>query len=147
MMYQHGQFKAVSATFFIPLVLVAIAVFALIGFVQAAQPLNTIININTATVDQIERGLPGIGKVKAQAIVRYRDNHGPFTAIEQLLNIKGVGPHTLKKMMPLISFDNTRLGHVQKVSLSPQTNLQAQDQSIRNDIKRIVTRAKQNTLE
>lgn len=98
------------------------------------------LNINQATVSQIETQLPGIGKVKAQAIVDYRNRNGPFDGPEQLLNIKGVGPHTLDRIRSLISFDGVR---AQFFSHVRQQNLDDRDQAIRQDLKRIVTRAKQ----
>ena len=102
------------------------------------------LNINHATAAQIESKLPGIGKVKAQAIVDYRNRNGPFDGPEQLLEIKGVGPHTLERIRPLINFDGVR---GQFFSRLRQQGLNDQDQVIRQEIKRIVTRAKQVTIE
>lgn len=98
------------------------------------------LNINHATASQIESRLPGIGKVKAQAIVEYRNHNGPFDGPEQLLNIKGVGPHTLDRIRLLISFDGVR---AQFFSHASQQDLSERDRAIRRSIKRIVTRAKQ----
>jgi len=55
------------------------------------------IDINTATEIELARELSGIGKVKAQRIVEYRDQIGGFSSIEQLREIKGIGPKTLEK--------------------------------------------------
>ena len=106
----------------------------------AAEPLN----INSASASQIEAQLPGIGKVKAKAIVDYRSQNGPFDRAEQLLEIKGVGPHTLDRIRSLIRFHG---GQTQFYSHLGQQNLNARDQAIRQDIKRIVTRAKQAANE
>ncbi|MEE9333203.1 MAG: helix-hairpin-helix domain-containing protein [Granulosicoccaceae bacterium] len=101
----------------------------------AAEPLN----VNLATASQLESYLPGIGKVKAQAIVDYRNRNGPFDGPEQLLEIKGVGSHTLDRIRSLIKFDS---GRALFFSQASQQHLDARDQAIREGIKRIVTRAK-----
>lgn len=48
------------------------------------------ININLATVTQLEE-LPGIGPSLAQRIVDYRDKHGPFKTIRDLMKVQGIG--------------------------------------------------------
>lgn len=48
------------------------------------------ININTATVSELT-ALDGIGTKRAEAIVRYRQAHGPFSSVEELLNVPGIG--------------------------------------------------------
>ena len=57
----------------------------------------TIININTATVQDF-LNLPGIGEVKAQAIVAYRQEQGNFATIDALKNVKGIGDTTFEKI-------------------------------------------------
>ena len=47
-------------------------------------------DINTATISQLQE-LPGIGEITAQSIIDYRNEHGPFQQIEDLLNVKGIG--------------------------------------------------------
>jgi competence protein ComEA len=59
------------------------------------------ININQATEEQLV-ALPGIGPVKAKAIVEYRKSHGPFHHPEDLLQVKGIGAKTLEKIKPQI---------------------------------------------
>jgi competence ComEA-like helix-hairpin-helix protein len=61
----------------------------------------TKIRINDADAKTLI-ALPGIGEVKAQRIVEYREKHGPFRRAEDLLNVYGIGPKTLEKMKPLI---------------------------------------------
>ena len=56
-----------------------------------------LVNLNTADVSTLERELIGIGAVKAQAIVEHRQANGPFTAVDQLLEVKGIGAATLEK--------------------------------------------------
>lgn len=49
------------------------------------------ININTADASTIAEGLVGVGQSKAEAIVAYRKEHGPFKSPEQLAEVKGIG--------------------------------------------------------
>lgn len=61
------------------------------------------LNINTASAQEIETSLLGIGAKKAQAVVEYREKHGNFTALEQLLEVQGIGKATLDKNKGRIS--------------------------------------------
>lgn len=62
------------------------------------------LDLNTATAVQLS-ALPGIGQIKAKAIVQYREEHGAFTSAEQLLSVKGIGNHTLNKIKPYLIID------------------------------------------
>ncbi len=53
------------------------------------------VNINTAGAEAIAEALTGIGMAKAEAIVRYREEHGKFDVPEELLKVKGIGPRVL----------------------------------------------------
>ena len=55
------------------------------------------VNINQADAATLARVLTGIGEKKAQAIIDYRNTHGAFTTIEQLDQVKGIGPATIEK--------------------------------------------------
>ena len=69
----------------------------------AAPPvLPTLVNINVATVPELDR-LPGVGPVIAQRIVAYREQHGPFTRIEQLREAKLVNAATFEKIKDLVT--------------------------------------------
>lgn len=59
------------------------------------------IDLNSATIEQL-RSLPNIGEVRAQAIVAFRDTRGPFTAVDDLLLVSGVGPETLAAVRDLV---------------------------------------------
>jgi competence protein ComEA len=67
-----------------------------------ASPASTLININTASSSQLQE-LPGIGQSKAQAIIDYRESYGPFTAVEQIMNVSGIGPATFERLKDLIT--------------------------------------------
>lgn len=58
---------------------------------------GSLININTADTRELIK-LSGIGEVKAAAIVAYREEHGAFSSVEELLNVKGIGKKTLEKI-------------------------------------------------
>jgi competence protein ComEA len=65
---------------------------------DAGQP----IDINTASAAELD-GLPGIGQALAQRIIDYRTTNGSFKAIEDLRNVKGIGPALFEKITPLIT--------------------------------------------
>ena len=68
------------------------------------QSVSDKLNINTASVSDIQKALIGIGAKKAEAIVQYREKHGSFTAAEQLLEVQGIGKATLEKNRDRIVF-------------------------------------------
>ncbi|MFT9848601.1 helix-hairpin-helix domain-containing protein [Aneurinibacillus sp. REN35] len=55
------------------------------------------VDLNTATVEQLQT-IPGIGPRKAEAIVQYREEHGPFKTIDSLTGVAGIGAKTVEKM-------------------------------------------------
>jgi competence protein ComEA len=61
-----------------------------------------LININTATATELE-ALSGIGEVLAATIVEYRTTNGPFTAVDDLLDVSGIGPATLEEIRDQIT--------------------------------------------
>ncbi|HEY1588709.1 MAG TPA: ComEA family DNA-binding protein [Rhodanobacter sp.] len=66
---------------------------ALPGLSFAATP----VNINKADAATIASSLDGIGQSKAQAIVAWRDAHGPFKSADDLAQVKGIGQATLER--------------------------------------------------
>jgi len=60
------------------------------------------VNINTATAEELQ-ALPGIGESRAQAIVAYREEHGPFTYVEDLRAVSGIGEGILANIMDYIT--------------------------------------------
>ena len=74
------------------------------GFVherQAPQALERqmLVNINTADAERLQ-DIAGVGPVLAQAILDYREQHGPFTELEQLKEVSGIGEAKLEQMRP-----------------------------------------------
>jgi competence protein ComEA len=59
------------------------------------------VDLNSATAAQLD-ALPGIGPSTAAAIVAYRDKHGPFTSIDGLLEIKGLGASKVDALRELV---------------------------------------------
>lgn len=55
------------------------------------------VDLNHADAATLAAGLNGVGPRLAQAIVQYRKTHGPFTSVEQLLQVKGIGIHVLER--------------------------------------------------
>ena len=56
-----------------------------------------VVNINKADAAAISQNLAGIGPIKADAIVRYRNSKGRFSSIDDLQNVTGIGPALIKK--------------------------------------------------
>jgi comEA protein len=69
---------------------------------EPAAPAQKTINLNTATVEQLET-LPGIGRKTAEAILEHRTKVGSFKKIEELMNVKGIGEKSFLKIKPLVS--------------------------------------------
>jgi len=77
--------KMIKAILFCSALLIA-------GLAQAGS-----VNINQADAAVLSSELNGIGEKKAQAIVDYRTQHGPFNTLEDLQNVKGIGDQTIEK--------------------------------------------------
>jgi competence protein ComEA len=60
------------------------------------------VNVNSATVDQLDV-LPGVGPTTAAAIVSHREQHGPFQSVEQLGDVRGIGPAKLDALRGLVT--------------------------------------------
>jgi competence protein ComEA len=55
------------------------------------------VNVNTADAETLSSELSGVGQSKAEAIVSYREQHGPYKNVEELTNVKGIGTATIDK--------------------------------------------------
>ena len=63
---------------------------------------QVLVNVNTADQATLET-LPGVGPVTAQAILSWRQAHGGFSAVEELLEVDGIGEATLGQLAPLVT--------------------------------------------
>ena len=69
------------------------------------------IDINTASVEELDQGLANVGPAKARAIVEYREANGPFGSIEELAEVRGIGPATVERNRDLIEVGAGAAGH------------------------------------
>jgi competence protein ComEA len=65
-------------------------------------PAAGLINVNSASTQELE-DLPGIGPTLAQCIIDYREAHGPFATIEEIMDVRGIGQGVFEDIGELIS--------------------------------------------
>ncbi len=63
---------------------------------------TTLVNLNTATETDLQT-LSGIGPKKAADIIAYREEHGGFSAIDELKEVSGIGAKTFERLAPLVT--------------------------------------------
>lgn len=61
-----------------------------------------LIDLNSASLEELQT-LPGIGETRANDIIKYRDEHGGFNNIEELQEVKGIGPATFENLKDLVT--------------------------------------------
>ncbi len=61
------------------------------------------VNLNTASVSELDAGLPGVGPVLAQRIVDYRTEKGPFRDVRDLLKVDGIGQKRFESLKDLVT--------------------------------------------
>ena len=64
---------------------------------QLAVEHQSVVNINTASAEELAGAMEGVGESKAQAIVAYRKANGSFSSVNDLVNVKGIGEATVMK--------------------------------------------------
>lgn len=68
----------------------------------AAAGAGLLVNVNTASQGELEE-LPGVGPVTATAILQWRADNGPFTAVDELMEVSGIGEATLAEIAPFVT--------------------------------------------
>lgn len=68
---------------------------------------NNPIDLNRATARELIQ-LPGVGEVIAKRIVDFREEHGPFKRVEDLMKVKGIGEKSLEKIRPYIRIGKSK---------------------------------------
>jgi competence protein ComEA len=68
------------------------------------------VDINIASAEEIAAALKGVGRTKAEAIVRYRETNGKFKFIDELVNVKGIGLRTVDINREVILLDGKKGG-------------------------------------
>ncbi|MDH0304885.1 MULTISPECIES: ComEA family DNA-binding protein [unclassified Pseudomonas] len=72
---------------------------------QAKSPTSGSVDLNSADALALQTSLTGIGKAKAEAIVAYREANGPFSTVDELLEIKGIGKALLERNRDRLTVD------------------------------------------
>jgi competence protein ComEA len=80
---------------------IVLALCLLVPAIAAAEVPHGVVNVATASVDELER-LPGIGEKKAARIVEHRRAH-PIKKLEDLTRVKGIGRKTVARLRPYLS--------------------------------------------
>jgi competence protein ComEA len=60
------------------------------------------VNLNTASAEELDT-LPGVGPATSAAIIAHRQEHGPFTSVDQLLDVRGIGDAKLAELRDLVT--------------------------------------------
>lgn len=63
---------------------------------------QSLVNLNTADETELQ-SISGIGPSKARAVVRYREEHGPFSDISEIMNVSGIGSSTYERIKDQIT--------------------------------------------
>lgn len=96
--------------------LVAIPTWVSTSFAKPRGELQGALNLNTANMEQFME-LPGIGRAKAEAILGYRNTH-PFLSVQELGEIKGIGPRMMQKLTPYLVLEGETTLHRAEVKLN-----------------------------
>lgn len=76
------------------------------GFQQQSEETIEPVEINTATAEELQT-VPGIGETLARRIIEFREEHGDFETVDDLLNVRGIGVASLEKLRPYLFIENS----------------------------------------
>lgn len=65
------------------------------------------VDLNQATLEELVE-IPGIGPTMAQRILDWRDEHGPFERVDDLLKVKGIGEKSFEKLKPYVKVSKSK---------------------------------------
>ena len=71
------------------------------GLQSAEEDRSETVELNTASASEL-RTLPGVGERTAERIIEYREEHGGFEKIEDLMNVRGIGEKTFLRLRALV---------------------------------------------
>ncbi|MFV8817106.1 ComEA family DNA-binding protein [Haliea sp. E17] len=74
-------------------------------YAETAQETASVVNINVADAKALATALKGVGLSRAEDIVKYREEYGPFTTVEQLAEVRGIGLATVEKNRDRITLE------------------------------------------
>lgn len=94
------------------LFVVVLIAFSAATFAQA-------IDINTATAEQLDKGLKGIGPKKGAEIVKYREANGPFKSVDDLAKVPGIKGKTLDMIKPMVTVGGAAPAAAPAMSATP----------------------------
>jgi len=83
------------------------------------------VDINSADAKALAEAMTGVGLIKAEAIVAYRDANGPFRRVEDLAKVKGIGAKTIEANRATIVIVNPREGDGSRGGLDGRSPLAA----------------------
>ena len=79
---------------------------------EAAGSLSGVVNVNTASAEELQL-LPGVGESRARAIVSLRKSRGGFRSVDELVEVKGIGPTLLERLRPFVVLSGKTTARIQ----------------------------------
>lgn len=108
-----------------------------------------VVNINHAGAQELAEKLFGIGPAKARAIVEFRELHGPFETVDELIKVKGIGPRTLEKNRAQLIVDSKDwLAHDQidnaAITYSRVHSAKSREKATRHAVRAVIDAARRD---